>query len=105
MRRSLVPVTVIAMVATAGLALAVPAGKTLTFEGKGMGRVAFSGDVHAKAGPTCNKCHNKDMFAMMKKGRVEFKMADIQAGRFCGVCHNGTAAFAPSGNCTKCHKK
>ncbi|MCK4910172.1 MAG: cytochrome c3 family protein [Thermodesulfovibrionales bacterium] len=105
MKKGVILIFVVTMVALAALAFAVPAGKTLTYEGKGMGKVTFSGDVHANAGLSCNKCHNKDMFAMMKHGAAKFKMADIYAGKYCGACHNGSQAFAPAGNCARCHKK
>ncbi len=105
MKKGVIIIVVLMMVALAALAFAVPAGKTLTFEGKGMGQVTFSGDVHANAGLACNKCHNADMFAMMKHGAAKFKMADIYAGKYCGVCHSGKLAFAPAGNCTRCHKR
>jgi len=32
-------------------------------------------------------------------------MKDMEAGKFCGGCHNGTKAFAIKDNCAKCHKK
>jgi c(7)-type cytochrome triheme protein len=34
-------------------------------------------------------------------------MADINGGKYCGVCHNGQSAFKSSeqANCEKCHKK
>jgi c(7)-type cytochrome triheme protein len=42
----------------------------------------------------------------MKKG-AQIKMADLNAGKLCGECHNGTKAFKTSdaANCGKCHKK
>jgi c(7)-type cytochrome triheme protein len=43
----------------------------------------------------------------MKKGTTEIKMADMNAGKNCGTCHNGEKAFKSSemANCKKCHKK
>ena len=106
MKKGVILIVVLTMVvALAALAFAVPAGKTLSYEGKGMGQVTFSGEVHAKAGFACNKCHNADMFAKMKHGAATFKMADIYAGKYCGACHSGKLAFAPAGNCARCHKK
>lgn len=92
-----------------GSAMAVPSGKTLEFAGGAMGKVVFSGKVHADAGLKCGDCHTK-IFPMKgpgKPGAAEFKMADINAGKFCGTCHNGTKAFKASdaANCSKCHKK
>ena len=87
-----------------GTALAVPPGKTLQFEAKGMGAVTFSGKIHADAGLKCMDCHAK--IFKMKKGADKITMSDINAGKFCGECHNGTKAFKASdpANCKKCHK-
>jgi c(7)-type cytochrome triheme protein len=42
----------------------------------------------------------------MKKG-AKITMADMNAGKNCGTCHNGGKAFKSSdpANCGKCHKK
>jgi c(7)-type cytochrome triheme protein len=40
----------------------------------------------------------------MKKGGDTMTMKDMEAGKFCGACHNGTKAFAVK-DCAKCHKK
>ncbi|MCD6580894.1 MAG: cytochrome C [Desulfuromusa sp.] len=85
--------------------IAVPAKKTLTFDKSSMGPVTFSGKVHKEAGIKCKECHNKEMFPKMKQGTVEIKMDKIYAGELCGVCHNGTRAFAAKKNCKRCHVK
>jgi c(7)-type cytochrome triheme protein len=43
----------------------------------------------------------------MKKDAGKAKMADINAGKSCGTCHNGDKAFKSSDatDCTKCHKR
>ena len=41
----------------------------------------------------------------MKQGTIKITMEEIYAGRLCGVCHNGQRAFAPAGNCNRCHTK
>ena len=52
----------------------------------------------------CAACHD-DLFAM-KAGSSKITMADIQAGKFCGACHNGKKAFAPTfAVCSRCHRK
>jgi c(7)-type cytochrome triheme protein len=84
----------------AGQAMAVSAGKTVEWK-TSMGKVTFKGDDHAGKGLKCNECHAK-IFKMKKN---EMKMADINAGQFCGECHNGKRAFKPAGNCAKCHEK
>ncbi len=88
-----------------GSAMAVPAGKTIEFAGGPMGKVVFDGKKHADKGLKCNDCHTK--IFQMKKGAVKITMADMNAGKNCGTCHNGTKAFKSSdaANCAKCHKK
>lgn len=99
---------VIAGIATAlflssGLALAVPAGKVIEFKNSPMGTVKFDGDVHKKAAASCKECHNDGMFPAMKQGTVKITMEQLNNGKLCGVCHNGKRAFAPQGNCQRCH--
>ncbi len=88
-----------------GSAMAVPPGKTVEFAGGTAGKVVFDGKVHADKGLKCNDCHTK--IFPMKKGATKITMADINAGKFCGECHNGTKAFSAkdAANCGKCHKK
>lgn len=83
-------------------AMAVPPGKTVEYAGGPMGKVVFDGKVHADKGLKCNDCHTK-IFQMKKTAKIV--MADHEAGKQCFECHNGTKAFAPKDNCTKCHKK
>ena len=100
---SVVAVMVLAMFV--GGAMAVPSGKTLEFEAKGAGKVIFDGKIHADKGNKCDACHTK--IFKMKKGTAKITMAEINAGKLCGECHNGKAAFKASdaANCSKCHKK
>ncbi len=87
-------------------AFAVPAGKTVEFEAKGAGKVVFDGKVHADKGLKCADCHQSGLVKMKKGGDV-MTMKDMEAGKFCGACHNGTKAFSveDAANCAKCHKK
>jgi len=90
----------------AGSVMAVPPGRTIEFEAKGgPGKVVLEGKTHADKGLKCNDCHTKVF--MMKKGSAKMTMADINAGMYCGTCHNGEKAFKSSdkANCAKCHKK
>jgi len=91
-------------VAFATSAFAVASGKTVDYAGGSTGKVIFDGKVHAEKGLKCNDCHTK--VYPMKKGPA-LKMADLNAGKGCGVCHNGEKAFKTSdpANCNKCHKK
>jgi c(7)-type cytochrome triheme protein len=92
------------IVAFVGSAFAVPPGKTVDYEGGGAGKVVFDGKTHADKGLKCNDCHTK--IFPMKKG-MKMTMADMNAGKNCGECHNGTKAFSSkeAADCAKCHKK
>jgi c(7)-type cytochrome triheme protein len=87
-----------------GSAMAVPPGKTVEYAGGAAGKVVFDGKAHADKGLKCNDCHTK-IFQMKKAAKIT--MADMNAGKFCGECHNGTKAFASkdAATCGKCHKK
>lgn len=88
-----------------GSAVAVPPGKTVEYAGGEPGKVIFDGQFHAGKGLKCTDCHTK--IYQMKKTDVRMKMADINAGKSCGECHNGSKAFKAGdpANCVKCHKK
>lgn len=105
MKKTIVILTVIVALAFVGSAFAVPKGKTVEFTGGSEGKVVFDGGKHADKGLKCNDCHTK-VFPMKKKDG-EFKMADMEAGKACGACHNGEKAFSvkDKANCGKCHKK
>lgn len=52
----------------------------------------------------CYVCH--DDIVVMKAGANAITMDAIQAGKFCGVCHNGKAAFqATFEACPRCHRQ
>lgn len=91
----------------AASAFAVPAGKTVEFDGKGAGKVVFDGKTHAAKGNKCADCHTNPKLFQMKKGADTITMKDMEAGKVCGACHNGTKAFKANdpANCAKCHKK
>ncbi len=74
--------------------------KELAYKVDGVGNVKFSHKFHTSAF-ACNDCHTK-IFAM-KKTQGKMKMDDINAGKYCGACHNGNVAADPS-DCSKCHK-
>jgi c(7)-type cytochrome triheme protein len=99
---SLVVIVTLVMAASV---MAVPAGKTVEFDGKGAGKVVFDGKIHAEKGNKCVACH-PGLFKM-KKGADVITMKDMNEGKACGTCHDGTKAFSakdPAG-CAKCHKK
>ena len=92
------------MLAFAGSGFAVPSGKTVEFAGGSAGKVIFDGKIHGDKGLKCTDCHPK--IFPMKKG-TKLTLAEINEGKYCGVCHNGQRAFKSSeqANCEKCHKK
>ena len=87
-------------------AFAVPAGKTVEFAGGAAGKVVFDGKAHADKGAKCADCHQSGLFKM-KKGETKATMKDMEAGKACGGCHNGTKAFSvkDAAKCGSCHKK
>ena len=97
--------TLLAFSVFLGSASAVPPGPTVEYAGGGTGKVVFDGKAHASAGLQCPACHTK--IFQMKKNSVKITMADMNAGKVCGTCHNGDKAFKSSdaANCAKCHKK
>jgi len=105
MKKTVFAVVVLVIVAFVGSALAVPPGKTVGYAGGSAGKVVFDGKIHADKGLKCNDCHTK--IFQMKKGSAKITMAEMNAAKFCGECHNGTKAFKSSdaANCAKCHKK
>ncbi|MDZ7642254.1 MAG: c(7)-type cytochrome triheme domain-containing protein [Desulfurivibrio sp.] len=96
-------ITVIAALAFVGSAIAAMPGQEVEFDGGSMGKVVFSGQVHADAGLSCDACHT-EIFQMARE--VEIGMGDHNQGNYCFTCHqDGGKAFASSGNCTRCHQK
>lgn len=50
---------------------------------------------------TCSVCHT-DLGFPLKAGETDIKQADIEAGKYCGACHNGKTAFGAN-ECLRCH--
>ena len=88
MKRTVLAVAILVIVAFVGSALAVPPGKTVEYAGGGAGKIVFDGKIHADKGLKCNDCHTK--IFQMKKGAAKITMAEMNAGKNCGECHNGT---------------
>ena len=104
MKMVVMAIMALTMFALIGTSWAVPPGKTVEFAGgKSPGKVVFDGKIHADKGFKCKDCHS-GLFKM-KKGADTITQADHKDGKFCFTCHNGTKSFAPTDNCTKCHKK
>jgi c(7)-type cytochrome triheme protein len=53
-------------------------------------------------GKNCPACHNR-IFNLVTKNNPDFTMAEMEKGKACGACHNGTKAFSVKGDCTTCH--
>ncbi|OGA13508.1 MAG: hypothetical protein A3H32_06890 [Betaproteobacteria bacterium RIFCSPLOWO2_02_FULL_63_19] len=104
MKRVVTWMSMLAFALFFGSAIATMPGKTVEYAGGPMGKVVFDGKAHAAKGLKCTDCHTK-IFQMKKEAKM--KMADLNAGKFCGTCHNGTKAFKTSdaASCKKCHKK
>jgi c(7)-type cytochrome triheme protein len=102
---SLIPLLVLVLAFISSDGFAVPSGKTAEFKDGSTGKVVFSGTIHAEKGLKCMECHPK--IFPMKKTTEELKMSDLNAGKYCGACHNGKRAFATNNpaDCSKCHKK
>ena len=49
----------------------------------------------------CKVCHHELGF-IMRAGANDVQMADIAAGKFCGMCHNGQIAWGAD-RCDLCH--
>lgn len=67
---------------------------------RGIAPVVFSHAFH-RIRFRCNVCHDQLGF-VMQAGANEIDMAKIVDGQYCGACHNGEIAPAPS-NCDTCH--
>ncbi len=96
------------VVVFAGLGQAqMPVPKDFSFsQTKALGPVTFSHQKHVDKKLQCTDCHVK-IFQMKKGGTTKGQpilMADMMKGQYCGSCHNGKKAFAPT-DCMKCHAK
>lgn len=77
--------------------------KDFSVEGKveGMPEIIFSHKKHT-VWNGCELCH-PDIFVGIKKGTTAFSMAEIFAGKYCGVCHESVAF--PLTDCQRCHTR
>ena len=94
----------IALAGTAALAQMKPPAD-YTFKDGDTGQVVFSHQKHVDKNMKCTDCHTK--IFKMAKPTGPLKMADMNAGKECGTCHDGKKAFATNSqaDCAKCHKK
>lgn len=95
------PVDAIAGVTVKRPAMRIDRDVTMSVEGKGtwLGNVTFSHKKHAALNG-CELCH-PEVFPVTARGATRFRMADVQAGAYCGVCHRNVAF--PLDECGRCH--
>lgn len=89
----------------AGTALAEQHGGDIVYS-KPVKSVTFSHKVHVEdKGLMCDMCHARffEMKALKAQEYGDFKMQALYEGKYCGVCHNGTMAFASNTRCATCH--
>ena len=78
--------------------------KDITYTTRDAGKVVFSHKSHlgkktrTTSNLSCKTCHEGN-----KSNTRHYTMAEMEKGKSCGACHNGTMAFALS-KCTQCHK-
>lgn len=65
------------------------------------GKSVFSHKKHLEMSFVCSECHNK--LFVPGKNRRSASMGDMEKGKSCGACHNGSTAFSVKGDCIKCH--
>jgi len=98
--------TVLIMTALLASATIAPALelKDITYNTKDAGKVVFSHKVHLQkksrttSNLSCKACHTSKM-----EKNTHYTMADMEKGKSCGICHNGSKAFALA-KCTQCHQ-
>lgn len=84
-----------------GVAFAIVGGGDLAMKNEG-GEVIFSHEKHVKAaGATCKDCHAVPY--TNTKNHMTITMQEMEQGKSCGICHNGTKAFSVKENCETCH--
>lgn len=75
--------------------------RELQFEEKSTGNVPFSHTFHTGL-YGCGDCHAK-LFGTTRS-KVKVTMQQMEAGKSCGGCHDGKAAFSVKDKCEACHK-
>ena len=73
--------------------------KEIQYKVKATGPTGFSHKLHLAVSADCSRCH-PSIFAAGPNKRVT--MAEMEKGKSCGACHNGTKASG-LGTCTTCH--
>lgn len=79
--------------------LAVQKDFALEAKVAGLPNIVFSHKKHTFWNG-CEVCH-PEVFAGIKKGMTKYSMADINEGKYCGICH--TSVAFPLQDCQRCH--
>ncbi len=114
MKQKVLIAIVLCLLTLPGIASAKWIKDIMTYEGGGMGKVEYSHFNHLETlGKNCPTCHSpqggKDrIFNIVRAKNPPMTMADMEAGKACGACHNGDRAFSVAedeGNCSICHQE
>ncbi|MBT3367076.1 MAG: cytochrome c3 family protein [Nitrospina sp.] len=78
--------------------------RSITYNDTGdQGRVKFSHSIHLSYGNTCGDCHPKIFKKKIGIASREMTMKTLEAGKYCGTCHNGEQGFSVKDDCELCH--
>ena len=87
--------------------LRLPADQVIQGAGASPGKVTFSHESHVDAKkPACTTCHPRQFSILKTSARPAPSITHdgMDAGRYCGACHNGKAAFGLD-QCALCHRE
>ena len=73
----------------------------IIFKEEDAGNVTFSHSSHTEMLGGCDSCH-PDLFKALR-GENKATMEDMESGKSCGACHDGSTAFNVAGDCESCH--
>jgi c(7)-type cytochrome triheme protein len=73
----------------------------ILYKGKDAGDVTFSHSAHIETFG-CDECH-PELFKA-ERGSNKTTMEDMEKGKACGACHDGSAAFSVAEACDSCHQ-
>ena len=72
--------------------------REITFKTAGAGKILFSHEFHVEV-TDCGNCHS----SIYKNKTGPVSMAQMEKGKSCGACHNGSIAFSVAEDCSTCH--
>ena len=75
--------------------------RDITFDNDG-GKVVFSHEVHTGLFG-CGECH-PGTYQPVQGKNSRTSMQQMEGGKSCGVCHDGSTAFTVKENCESCHQ-